>query len=68
MQNILLVRSLTKKFDDLTAVNEISFNVGTGSIFAFLGPNEERKMTIFLTTHYMKEAEAIAEQIAIKGA
>lgn len=27
--------------------------------------NEERNMTIFLTTHYMEEAEAIADQIAI---
>jgi len=27
--------------------------------------NVERKMTIFLTTHYMEEAEAIADQIAI---
>jgi ABC-2 type transport system ATP-binding protein len=27
--------------------------------------NKERKMTIFLTTHYMEEAEAIADQIAI---
>jgi ABC-2 type transport system ATP-binding protein len=45
MQNILLVQSLTKKFDDLTAVNEISFNVETGSIFAFLGPNGAGKTT-----------------------
>lgn len=27
--------------------------------------NKERKMTIFLTTHYMEEAEAVADQIAI---
>ena len=27
--------------------------------------NEERNMTIFLTTHYMEEAEVIADQIAV---
>ena len=45
MQNILSVQSLTKKFDDFTAVKDISFNVKTGSIFAFLGPNGAGKST-----------------------
>lgn len=30
-----------------------------------LNLNEERKMTIFLTTHYMEEAEAVSDEIAI---
>ncbi|MCQ1534781.1 ATP-binding cassette domain-containing protein [Methanosarcina sp. KYL-1] len=45
MQNILSVQSLTKKFDDLTAVDGISFDVEAGSIFAFLGPNGAGKST-----------------------
>jgi ABC-2 type transport system ATP-binding protein len=45
MQNILSVQSLVKKFDDFTAVKNISFNVETGSIFAFLGPNGAGKST-----------------------
>lgn len=45
MQNILSVQSLTKKFDDLTAVDNISFDVEAGSIFAFLGPNGAGKST-----------------------
>ncbi|MCC4770451.1 ATP-binding cassette domain-containing protein [Methanosarcina sp. DH2] len=45
MQNILSVQSLTKKFEDFTAVKGISFNVETGSIFAFLGPNGAGKST-----------------------
>ncbi|WP_440956034.1 ABC transporter ATP-binding protein [Methanosarcina sp. Mfa9] len=45
MQNILSVQSLTKKFDDFTAVNSISFDVEAGSIFAFLGPNGAGKST-----------------------
>ncbi len=45
MQNILTVKSLTKKFEDFTAVKGISFDVKTGSIFAFLGPNGAGKST-----------------------
>ena len=45
MQNILSVQSLVKKFDDFTAVKNISFNVEAGSIFAFLGPNGAGKST-----------------------
>lgn len=45
VKNILSVHSLSKKFDDLTAVDNISFNVEAGSIFAFLGPNGAGKST-----------------------
>ncbi|HEY3360974.1 MAG TPA: ATP-binding cassette domain-containing protein [Methanosarcina sp.] len=45
MKNILSVQSLIKKFDDFTAVKNISFNVEAGSIFAFLGPNGAGKST-----------------------
>ena len=45
MQNILSVRHLTKKFDNFMAVDNISFDVETGSIFAFLGPNGAGKST-----------------------
>lgn len=43
--NIIEVKNLTKKFDELTAVDNISFNVGKGEIFAFLGPNGAGKST-----------------------
>ena len=39
------VRNLTKKYDDLTAVDNISFNVKNGEVFAFLGPNGAGKTT-----------------------
>jgi ABC-2 type transport system ATP-binding protein len=45
MKNIIEVKNLTKKFDNLTAVDNISFNVGEGEIFAFLGPNGAGKST-----------------------
>jgi len=43
--NIIEVKNLTKKFKDLTAVDNISFNVKKGEIFAFLGPNGAGKST-----------------------
>jgi ABC-2 type transport system ATP-binding protein len=45
MNNIIEVKNLTKKFDDFTAVDNISFNVAKGEIFAFLGPNGAGKST-----------------------
>lgn len=45
MEKIIQVRSLTKKFDDLVAVDAIDFEVAKGEIFAFLGPNGAGKTT-----------------------
>lgn len=42
---IIEVKNLVKKFDDITAVDDISFNVEKGIIFAFLGPNGAGKTT-----------------------
>ncbi len=42
---IIQVDHLTRKFDDFTAVNDISFEVREGEIFGFLGPNGAGKST-----------------------
>lgn len=39
------IRELTKKFKELTAVNNLSFNVRKGEIFGLLGPNGAGKST-----------------------
>jgi ABC-2 type transport system ATP-binding protein len=39
------VEILTKRYGDLLAVNDISFHVRTGEVFAFLGPNGAGKTT-----------------------
>lgn len=45
MTNIIEVKNLTKKFGDFTAVQDVSFSVEKGGIFAFLGPNGAGKST-----------------------
>ncbi len=45
MSNIIEVKNLKKQFGDFTAVNDISFEVKAGEIFAFLGPNGAGKST-----------------------
>ena len=42
---IIEVKNLIKKFGEFTAVNDISFEVEKGEIFAFLGPNGAGKST-----------------------
>lgn len=42
---IIEVKNLVKKFGDFTAVNDVSFSVEKGEIFAFLGPNGAGKST-----------------------
>jgi ABC-2 type transport system ATP-binding protein len=42
---MIRVRNLVKKFGDLTAVNDVSFEVAAGEVFAFLGPNGAGKTT-----------------------
>ncbi len=42
---IITVENLVKKYGELVAVNDISFNVPPGEIFGFLGPNGAGKTT-----------------------
>ena len=44
-ENVIEVESLSKIFGDFTAVNKISFEVGKGEIFGFLGANGAGKTT-----------------------
>lgn len=43
--NIIEIKNLTKKYGELTAVSNITFNVKKGEIFSFLGPNGAGKTT-----------------------
>jgi len=43
--NAIAVNSLAKRFDDMQAVADVSFDVSPGELFGFLGPNGAGKTT-----------------------
>ncbi len=45
MENIIEINGLCKKFGDVVAVDDLSFKVKTGELFAFLGVNGAGKST-----------------------
>lgn len=45
MNQIIQVTNLTKKFKEITAVNELSFTVNEGDVYGFLGQNGAGKST-----------------------
>jgi branched-chain amino acid transport system ATP-binding protein len=47
MTALLSVASVTKRFRGLTAVDQVSFDVAPGEIFAAIGPNGAGKTTLF---------------------
>jgi len=45
MTTVLQARSLTKRYGELTAVNDLSLEVYEGEVFGLLGPNGAGKTT-----------------------
>ena len=45
MSPIIEVNNLCKHFEDITAVNDLSFSVNEGDVYGFLGENGAGKST-----------------------
>ncbi len=59
---MIRVEHLVKKFGDYAAVNDVSFSVAAGEIFAFLGPNGAGKTTtIKMLTTLLKPTAGMLE-------
>jgi ABC-2 type transport system ATP-binding protein len=59
---MIKVQNLTKTYGEFTAVNDVSFSVERGEIFAFLGPNGAGKTTtIKMLTTLLKPTGGIVE-------
>ena len=43
--NVIVIKDLTKQFDDVTAVNVLNLKIRKGEMFGFLGPNGAGKTT-----------------------
>jgi ABC-2 type transport system ATP-binding protein len=59
---MIRVEGLVKKFGDFTAVDQVSFQVAPGEIFAFLGPNGAGKTTtIKILTTLLEPTSGVLE-------
>lgn len=62
MKSAIVVRDLTKTFNDLVAVNHISFEIKQGEIFGLLGPNGAGKTTtLSMLATMLKPSSGTAE-------
>jgi len=67
---VIIVRDIRKKYDDITAVNGISFEVHRGEVFGMLGPNGAGKTTTVEILEGMRDADsgdAIINGINVKN-
>ena len=47
MRNAIEIHALTKRYGILTALDEVSFEVGRGELFGLIGPDGAGKTTLF---------------------
>jgi len=55
---VIVAKDIRKKYDDITAVNGISFEVRRGEVFGMLGPNGAGKTTTVEILEGMRDADS----------
>ena len=66
---VIVAKDIHKKYDDIVAVNGISFDVRCGEVFGMLGPNGAGKTTTVEILEGMRDAdsgEAIISGVNVK--
>lgn len=64
MEPSIILNGITKRYGDVTALNDVSFEVGKGELFGLIGPDGAGKTTLFrlLTTLMLPdEGKAVVE-------
>ncbi len=65
------VKNITKKYGDITAINNLSFEINKGELFGFIGPDGAGKTTLFrvLTTLLLPDegTASVAGYDVVKG-
>jgi len=60
------IQGVSKSFDGVRALNDVSFDVPVGSIFGLLGPNGAGKTTLFsVVAHFLKADAGSVEVLGI---
>ena len=63
------IKNVTKKYGDFKAVDDVSFNVNEGDIFAFIGHNGAGKTTLIKSIvgiHDFDEGDILIDGMSIK--
>ena len=66
MTNVVSIKELSKRFDNIQALNKVSFEIPSNSIFGLLGPNGAGKTTLFsIVADFLKADKGTVEVLGI---
>lgn len=66
MANVVSIKGLSKRFDNIQALNKVSFEIPSNSIFGLLGPNGAGKTTLFsIVADFLKADEGTVDVLGI---
>ncbi|MHC4586240.1 MAG: ATP-binding cassette domain-containing protein, partial [Planctomycetota bacterium] len=66
MTNVVSIKELSKRFERVQALNKVSFDIPSNSIFGLLGPNGAGKTTLFsIVADFLKADTGTVEVLDI---